>query len=173
MNILGGGEDEPNLHGAPLRRFAQAVNFTAIKPGKQLLLAIGVQTMDFIKEKYSAVRRFKRPLPVALCAGKCALHVTKQIGGKQFRVTGILCAVKTDQRRIRFQYPLRQRILVHELRHIAFSGPALTGDQQRQAAVRIKQRRLHLLNRFLQAFIMTNQQREMVRWWQLLLPFRQ
>ena len=87
--------------------------------------------MDLVEKQHPAVCRLERPGFIALRAGKRAFDVAEQVGGQQLRITGILRAVEAHEGRIGRQQALGDRELVHQLRHIAFTGPAVAGDQQR------------------------------------------
>ena len=158
MNIFGGGKHQPQRNRHPLRRFPHPIDLLTVQPGEQLLLPLRIQAVDFVEKQHAAVCRFKRPGFIALRAGKRAFDVTKQVGGQQLRVAGILGAVKADKRRIGRQQPLGDSKLMHQLRHIALASSAVANDQQRKPTVGIKQRGFHLFDRLAQATVMAGQQ---------------
>ena len=118
--------------------------------------------MHLIEKQNAALRRLERARPIADRAGKGALHIAEQVGGQQFGIAGVLSAVEVDKGRVGRDHLLRDGVLMQQLRHIAFAGAAVAGDQQRQSAVGIEQRGFQLLDRFLQAAVMADQQRKMV-----------
>ena len=131
MNIFGSGKHQPQRNRHPLRRFPHPIDLLAIQPGEELLLPLRIQTMDFIEKQHAAVCRLKGPGFIPLRAGKRAFNVAKQVGGQQLRITGVLGAVEADKGRIGRQQSLGDGKLVHQLRHIALTGTAVAGNQQR------------------------------------------
>ena len=158
MNVFGGSKNQPQRNRQPLRGLSNAVYLFTIQPGKQLFLPFRIQTMNFIEKQHPAVRRLKGPYFIALRAGKSPFDIAKQVGSQQFRVVGILRAVKADEGSVGGQQPLGNSVCVHQFRHIAFPGAAVAGDKQRQPAVRIKQRGFHLFNGLSQTTVMPGQQ---------------
>ncbi len=119
--------------------------------------------MHLVEKQHAAVGGFECALFIGLRPGKGAFHIAKQVRRQQLRVAGVLGAVKAHKGGIVRQQSLGNSEGVHQVRHVAFAGAAVAGDQQRQAASGIEECRFQLGNGLFEAAVMPDQQCKMIR----------